>query len=142
MIVPAGKTLTIAAGVDCRFMQGGTYLDVSGELRAEGTSTDFIRFMPHVTGQHWQAVILRSGSTARLRYCDLIGGGSAMLVVQDATDVLVVTTRSLRYSIGEGMSGLTRRGRPQHADRDELRSREQRRDGMQPETSSLAALST
>ena len=111
VIVPAGKTLTIAAGVDCRFMQGGTYLDVSGELRAEGTSTDFIRFMPHVTGQHWQAVILRSGSTARLRYCDLIGGGSAMLVVQDATDVLVDHS-ILRYSIGEGMSGLIGAGVP------------------------------
>jgi hypothetical protein len=105
VIVPAGKTLTIAAGVDARFMQGGTYLDVSGELRAEGTSTDFIRFMPHVPGQHWQSVILRSGSTARLRYCDFTTGGSAMLVVQDATDVLL-DHAILRYSTGEGMSGL------------------------------------
>src|SRR6266850_356898 len=78
LMVPAGRTLTIAPGVEVRFMQGGTYLDVSGSLRAESVPGDFIRFMPHVPGHPWQAVILRAGSSARFRYCDFTDGGSDM----------------------------------------------------------------
>jgi parallel beta-helix repeat protein len=63
--VPAGKTLTIPAGVVLRF-NTGAFLVVDGTLSVQGTSSSRVRFMPVTAAPangSWYGIMIRSTAT-------------------------------------------------------------------------------
>ena len=70
--VPAGNTLTIEAGVDVLFDSDVPFV-VEGVLRALGTATDSIRFLPGEAPE-WGGIRLISTDSSSLTYTRISGG--------------------------------------------------------------------
>jgi len=68
--VPSGDTLTIEPGVDVIFL-GYYRLNVNGQLVADGTASDSIRFVPQDTTVGWRGLYYALMSTQQLSYCDI-----------------------------------------------------------------------
>src|SRR6266850_2243941 len=104
--VPAGRTLTIQPGVEVRLAENA-YFEVYGTLTSVGSAANHIRLTSNIAGQYWFALIIRSGGSAGLRFCDLEYGGrnsNPMVLVQDAATATLDQSR-LRLSQGDGLQG-------------------------------------
>lgn len=68
--VPSGDTLIIEPGVDVIFL-GYYRLHVNGQLVADGTASDSIRFVPQDTTVGWRGLYYALMSTQQLSYCGI-----------------------------------------------------------------------
>jgi hypothetical protein len=68
--VQSGDTLNIEPGVDVIFL-GFYRLHIAGQLIAEGTASDSIRFVPQDTVVGWRGLYYALRSSQRLSYCHI-----------------------------------------------------------------------
>ena len=68
--VNSGVTLTISSGVVVKFAPG-TSLTVNGIMNASGTSSNRITFDRSGTSGTWGGIVLNSGSSGSLSYCNI-----------------------------------------------------------------------
>ena len=68
--LPSGDTLTIEPGVDVIFL-GFYRFHIAGQLIADGTASDSIRFVPQDTIVGWRGLYYARISTQRLSFCDI-----------------------------------------------------------------------
>lgn len=94
--IPTGLTLTVAPGTQLSFPAYSYRLAVQAgaTLLAEGTPTQPITFTSILASSNpgdWQGIVIDSGATARLAYCDVSNGGRNSFGGLDlsATDVEV-----------------------------------------------------
>ncbi len=87
LVVPAGETLTIEAGVDVLFDANVPFV-VRGSIRAAGTEADRIRFIRGDAGQ-WGGIRLLGGDSSAFAYTRFSGGaaetGGALYVADVGT---------------------------------------------------------
>jgi hypothetical protein len=104
--VQSGISVTISPGVNI-YMKEGAAWDISGDMFAEGTTVNRIRFTSHTPEQIWYYIIFRSGSTGSLKFCDVENGGqfnNPQLLLQDPQS-LVIDQCIISNSSGDGLQG-------------------------------------
>jgi len=90
------------------FMDEGTGWIIRGILRAEGSSTNRIRFTTSEQGKSWGSLLFNNGSRGVLRYCDIENGGGQSsypyMLTFNGAEEMVIENCNIANSGGGGLS--------------------------------------
>lgn len=106
LTISSGASITLTPGLTV-YLKESAGMDISGNLIAEGTSTDRIRFTSSLPGESWYYLIFRSGSIGSFLHCDIEYGGqfeTAQLYLQDPAN-FIIDQSVISSSGGDGIQG-------------------------------------
>lgn len=107
--IPPGDTLNIEPGVDVIFL-GYYRLHVNGQLVADGTASDSIRFVPQDTTVGWRGLYYALMSKQQLSYCDIKYGRESGIWLQSVLTSLQVSHCTITHCRSDYGGGIRVQG--------------------------------